>query len=381
MADEYTFAKSLAPQDTEFEFDTRQFVFIPDQNNSAYPNGQVQFDLAGLSNSGKFVDWSQSVIQVPLVLNVHSSAGAFAVPTVASNFGASLKNHVYQLIHSMDVQLSNNSITNLTSFSNLDINYKLLNTLSSEEVDNLAPTLLFGKDTAESIQYTSAANAAGIGERNNDVDEVNFSSANGWSYTQNKGRADRMKYTSFDPAGTQPDLFTTAQISGNVGKNYMTKSTSDLTYYILATLRLKDLHDVFDKLPLMRGAYLRITLNLNTQCKSTHTLGGVGTTYDSISVQSPNGTLPFMLSPIGEGLEGGGTSTELTASLGIAKSFVPAGTYAHPTINQCRLYACCYTMSPIYEEKYFSMVPTKRVLYNDILTFQQLNVALQANVN
>ncbi len=68
MADEYTFAKSLAPQDTDFEFDTRQFIYIPDQNNSSYPNGQVQFDLAGLSNSGKFIDWSQSFIQVPLSL-------------------------------------------------------------------------------------------------------------------------------------------------------------------------------------------------------------------------------------------------------------------------------------------------------------------------
>ena len=113
----------------------------------------------------------------------------------------------------------------------------------------------------------------------------------------------------------------------------------------------------------MRGAHLRITLNLNTECKSTHTLGGVGTTYDSISVQSPNGTLPFMLWPIGEGLDGGGTSTELVAYLGIAKSFVPKGTFTHPTINQSRLYACCCTMSPIYEEKYFSMVPTKRILY------------------
>ena len=110
MADEYTFAKSLAPQDTEFEFDTRQFVFIPDQNNSAYPNGQVQFDLAGLSNSGKFVDWSQSVIQVPLVLNVHSSAGAFAVPTVASNFGASLISSLFlrNFFHSRDLRQSPN---------------------------------------------------------------------------------------------------------------------------------------------------------------------------------------------------------------------------------------------------------------------------------
>ena len=187
MADEYTFAKSLAPQDTDFEFDTRQFIYIPDQNNSSYPNGQVQFDLAGLSNSGKFIDWSQSFIQVPLVLNVNSSAGAFSGTSAENNFAASLKNHVYQLVHSMDIQLSNNSICNLTSFSNLDINYKILNKMSTEEIENLAPTILFGKDTAESITYKSAASASGLGEQNNVIDETALSTANGWGYTQNKG--------------------------------------------------------------------------------------------------------------------------------------------------------------------------------------------------
>jgi len=38
-------------------------------------------------------------------------------------------------------------------------------------------------------------------------------------------------------------------------------------------------------------------------------------------------------------------------------------------------------MSPIWEEKYFSMVPTKKVLYNDILTFQTLNVAAGGQVS
>ena len=38
-------------------------------------------------------------------------------------------------------------------------------------------------------------------------------------------------------------------------------------------------------------------------------------------------------------------------------------------------------MSPIYEEKYLSMVPTKTVRYNDILSFQQLAVGPGSNVN
>ena len=126
MADEYTFAKSLTPQGTEFEFDTRQFVYINDQNNGSYPNGQISFDLAGLSNSGKFVDWSQTNIVIPLILNVNSSTGSFSTANIENAFSASLKNSALQLIQSIDVQITNNSVVNLTNFSNLDISYKLL---------------------------------------------------------------------------------------------------------------------------------------------------------------------------------------------------------------------------------------------------------------
>ena len=73
----------------------------------------------------------------------------------------------------------------------------------------------------------------------------------------------------------------------------------------------------------------------------------------------------------GFGLVAGGTATSLVASIGIGKSL--AGV-SHPTLQSCRVYACMYEMSPAFEEQYFSIVPTKKILYNDILSFQVLNV-------
>ena len=127
MADEFTWASSVSPQDTDFQFDSRQYIFVPDQNSQSYPNGQISLDLAGLSNSGKWIDWKQSFLTIPLVLNINSSAVAFATANTENAFAASLKNHVYHLIHSMSLQITNNDVVNLTSFSNLDINYKILN--------------------------------------------------------------------------------------------------------------------------------------------------------------------------------------------------------------------------------------------------------------
>jgi hypothetical protein len=89
--DEFAFYNSQNEQKTEFIFNNTQQVYVPDQNSGSYPNGQVVFDLASLSNSGKYLDFQQSYITVPLVMNVNlgSSAGT---PDNADVFAASLKN-------------------------------------------------------------------------------------------------------------------------------------------------------------------------------------------------------------------------------------------------------------------------------------------------
>ena len=114
MADEYSYATSVSPQDTEFLFSDKQMVYIPDSNNGSYPNSQVIFDGSSLSNSGKFVDWKQSFLTVPLVLNVSSTGGAFSTANVENAFCASLKSSTLQLIHSIGVEITNNSVVNIS---------------------------------------------------------------------------------------------------------------------------------------------------------------------------------------------------------------------------------------------------------------------------
>ena len=386
MSDEYIYASSLAPQETDFEFSSRQIVYIPDQNNGSYPNSQVIFDAASVSNSGKMISWSESFLAVPLVLNVNASVGGFAGATVENVFAASLKNGVHQLINSISVELTNNQIVNLTSFSNLDINYKILNRISSEELMNLAPSINFAKDSTESIGYSGAASLQGIGEYNNTIKQSLFATTAGWgtsSYTQNAGRAQRMLRTSFDPVSTNAANFTSTNNCNTSGKDYCVQTASNITYYIMATIPLRFMHDIFSKLPLMRGAYIRLILNLNAQSQCVLTLGSTGTTYSNVvSVSSPNGVLPFMLSPLQttNGFVAAGTCTQVTSSLGIGKSVVPT-TFSHPSFTQCRLYCFCYEFSPLIESRYFSAVPTKTIKYNDILSFQVLNVAPGASFN
>ena len=90
-----------------------------------------------------------------------------------------------------------------------------------------------------------------------------------------------------------------------------------------------------------------------------------------------------MVSPIGDGkgIKGDTSITKSTITLGIGKSFNTATSYSHPVMTSCRFYAKMLEFTPMYEEMYLSAVPTKKVLFNDILTFQTLSVGAGNSVS
>jgi len=133
MADEFTYNSSIQEQETTFEFSNRQFAYIPDQNSGNYVNGQVTFDLASLSNSGKFVSWENSYLTIPLIMHAKVTGGEALTNSQANAFALSLKNGYHQLINSLSCEITNNQVVQLTNYSNLNINYKLLTTCSVDD--------------------------------------------------------------------------------------------------------------------------------------------------------------------------------------------------------------------------------------------------------
>ena len=381
--DEFAFYNSQQEIKSEFIFDNVQHVYVPDQNSGSYPNGQVLFDLASLSNSGKYIDFQNSYLTVPLVMNLNMPSSTGDKENV---FACSLKNGFHQLINSMSVEITNAQVVNLTNFSNLDINYRLLSTSSREDELNFLPSINFHKDTAESIYYTDSA-GTGVGESNNIIKQTAFDTASGWGskgWNSNEGRLQRQLNTSFDPNdspfGNNGSKLTSESVCKTVGKNYCVKGSVDTTHYIIATIPLKIIHDLFKKLPLTKGMYMRLILNLNTQCQSAITL--TGSNWTGYSTTSLNNVFPCMISPIGTGngvVLASGTSA--TVSLGIGKSYNTTTSYNHPVMTSCRFYARVCSMTPSYEEQYLSAVPTKTLLYNDILSFQALSTQAGASIS
>ena len=178
MADEFSYYNSQTEQKTEFIFSNVQQNYVPDSNSGNYPNGQISWDLSTLSNSGKFIDFQNSYVVVPLVMNLNLT-GASAEDK-ENIFASSLKNGFHQLVNSMSVEIANCQVVNSTNMSNLDIHYRLLTTSSLEDERNFLPSINFAKDTAESIYYTSAGDANGLGECNNKIAQTNFVGSSSW---------------------------------------------------------------------------------------------------------------------------------------------------------------------------------------------------------
>ena len=387
MADEFSYYNSQTEQKTEFIFSNVQQNYVPDSNSGNFPNGQISWDLSTLSNSGKFIDFQNSYVVVPLVMNLNLT-GASAEDK-ENIFASSLKNGFHQLVNSMSVEIANCQVVNLTNMSNLDIHYKLLTTSSLEDERNFLPSINFAKDTAESIYYTSAGDASGLGECNNKIAQTNFVGSSAWGtkgWDANKGRLERQMNTSFDPIngnnGSALGGLVSEAVVKTVAKNYATTNAgaTDITHYILATIPLKILHDLFKKLPLTKGMYMRLVLNLNTQCSCAVTIAA--SKYTAYSTTSLNGVFPCMLSPIGadNGFDHK-DATKAILSLGIGSSYQTTTTFKHPAMTSCRFYARVCEMTPQAEEAYLSAIPTKTILYNDILSFTSFNQSANSTVS
>ena len=388
MADEYDIQQSLEAQGDEFLMQNRTFAYVNDSNNGSY-NGssQITIDCSGIANSGKYMSFQQSFLQIPLVMTLNSVLGQLNNVTGENNFAASLKNSYTTLIHSLNAELSNNSVVATTSYTNMAINYNLLTGMSAEDEKNLGPTIGFAKDDVLSMRYQPVANVLGLGECNTSIARPNFDPNAGYglsSFTHNSGRLSRqMNSTSYDIAMRNTE---SVQHVINSGKNYSQRDAivvnpgivtgTVVNYYIIATIPLNILSDLFAKMPLVKGSYLKLTLNLNTGCTTTLTM--LNNTFTSVTSSSPNNCVPYQISPCitGQGFNPQGTvpCTVAQLSIGVARNSFSGIAYNHPSLSSCRLYCCLYDLSPSCETMYLSKMPTKIVKYQDIISFQTLAV-------
>lgn len=444
--DNLVFEESVNSEMPTSEFVDKQWLYVNDNNNSNY-TGQIVLDTTPLANSGSYINWQESFLAIPLVLQIETSAGIGATEEVDWSIG--MKNGFWQIIHSMSVEFNNGSVIQQTPFLNVFTSFKNLTSWSQEDLKNWGSVCGFFPDTAKSWVYnnnTTAAsvlnllNTSGQGICNNrnapyvQVAQFGTTIATSAYYNTsttatlsssdlranfNEGLAKRQSWLNFnltqtpatpaltDTASNQAALLATSSgVLSSSGLNaifmsYVQQAAANKRVIVFdAVVRLKDITDFFNKCPLLKGSTMRLYINTNqtyftgAMLPSVYTSAASGVILSSgISVLTSTptilgggGTNPVMVASmdVGQGSNpivpltvtaNPAAATTFAVGLSIVRTqFSALTTYSAP-ITSVRLYAPAYTMSPISEQRYLSLSPTKKIVYNDIFQYQYSSVA------
>jgi hypothetical protein len=273
-------------------------------------------------------------------------------------------------------------------------------------------TIGFYPDDPLSWGFTTAAATSGQGTCNNlNLAGNTFSSAivkNGYNAgLANVGFRRRQSFINYDPAGTPLvaaadnaaySTLLSAQSAQLMYKSYVLtaqNATAGLAgvfqLAVSATVYLKHLHPFFASLPLLKGAYLKLTMALNnTTTVGTKTAGSV-MTVASVS-NAVGGTNPLMIASMGANNgsvlmdQAAAAVLNWTASVCVGSKVVESaqssivGVVAGTVGTGVTLNVPSYTFNPIFEQAYLSS-PIKPVIYDDVYSYQVLNIAAQGQIN
>lgn len=220
-------------------------------------------------------------------------------------------------------------------------------------------------------------------------------------YACNEGMRKRQDWYGYDPVNSAnsqgQNLINGPGTCNTVYRSYKSQTQAgSVIWNVFAKLRLKDLADYFEKLPLLKGATMRFYINTNQTSINFTKVSGTITGATGAQALSPSLTVnqttiiggltnPLMLASVAYGQGGSPLAADtynLTLSI-VKNTFAQQAPYFLGQSPQasCRLYAPVYTMNPLAESKYLSLAPTKKIMYKDIFQYQFSNVEAGANFN
>lgn len=416
--DKLVFDLSQEVEGSPSVFLKKDWINILDNQNGQYASNQSVIDTSQLSNSNKYMSYREAYLVMPMLLSVVSgtaSATGFlpGASGTSADYAFGLKNWFGQMIHSFTLDYNGTTIVQQTPFINMWNSFKLMTTLSWGDIATIGSTIGFYPDDPLSWTFASAATAQGSGVCNNS----NLASSGGTtgaitgvfnafsSAAGNVGFLKRQQYINFDPGAAPVNSGTTygalqaggAAASNTLWKSYiLTKQNSDASLRgvfqmtIVATIYLKHIHSFFQQVPLLKGVFMKMTLNLNnTSVSFTQASAGAVLTLGSVS-NAVGGVCPLMIASAATnngsaavvGPAGNGTAVANLSVGGVCLDSAIVGLQgvATSTTRNIILYCPAYTFNPSFESAYLSS-PIKKIKYTDVYQYQITNVAANGTFN
>jgi hypothetical protein len=431
--------------ETPSVFIKKDWLNILDNQSQNYNSNQSVIDTSQLSNSNKWLSYREAYLQVPLLLSygnttLSDSTDPLPFQGLSGNIGADesqitpdtalgLKNWFGNIIHSMTLDYNGTTIIQQTPFSSMWNTFKLMTSLSWQDVHSMGATIGFYPDDplawipTQSDVNNNPNKANGLGICNNvPIINARVASGNNTYNSQggNAGFGKRLQYISYNPAknpclngesilnnGGAYSALLSVQNTTRLWKSFVSNAVNAtatkggcVQISVMATIYLRHIHAFFNQAPLLKGAYMKMTLNLNnttfSQVVATQTSSGA--TYQvssSVSVSNAvGGVNPLMVSGTGDFLATTVAYTGTTSQ--------PSGTYygnvsvgatcLDSTIrnsigvttgvlaNSIYLYVPSYTFNPVFEQAYLSN-PVKQISYTDIYQYEVKGVTTGSTFN
>ena len=301
MSDSLIYDMSLGSEETEVPFLSKQLIYINDNNASKqYSTHEIIWDSLSIGSNGKYNSLRQGYLAIPLVISVTCAVTASGNNTDLSaingtDFLVCLKNSNLNLISSLMVEYNNTPLVTTQQNLNAYLIFKQHVSMTKEDVNN--ELIGYNIDEPTSWQYNNTTSPAGVGICNNVCGESYQPAAashNGKLF--NEGMMKRSQVFVNPRSAFGRDAIYTKDVLLEKNQNVIFDTTTEKTYHYTAILRLRDIHSLFDNMPLVRGANLKITLRIN-QGYFEVTRGVAGQLdHDPTKSILPNGTCPIMVS-------------------------------------------------------------------------------------
>jgi hypothetical protein len=478
MCDKLVFDLSQEVEGTPNVFVRKDWINILDNQNQNYNNNQSIIDTSQLSNSNKYMSYRESYLSCPLLLSFGTGAIpvltglpevtarqlALMTPTTSAkalDYSIGLKNWFGQIIHSFTLDYNGTTIVQQTPYINMWNSFKLMTSLSLNDVSTQGATIGFFPDDPITWGFYQAVAATAAGDAISTasdtfsgqgvVNNTNFLSSNivtgGFnsfgSMTGNDGLLRRQQLINYDalgligastatdvPTGITNETYGDLLSSGNMNllwKSYIVKKQNEsylttgssttlnatqtpgvIQFNIVATIYLKHIHSFFNMCPLLKGVFMKLTLNLNNTSStikvsrdvtvaSTTAAVYASTGFQCTSISNPLGGInPIMVS---SGITNHGANainvpaTALTSdatngahqvlytyianiSVGavcLDQTLTALGAVGPGSLSKSvYLYVPAMTFNPTFEQAYLSN-SVKQIKYTDVYQYQVIN--------
>lgn len=497
MCDKLVFDLSQEVEGSPNVFVRKDWVNILDNQNQNYSNSQSIIDTSQLSNSNKYMSYRESYLAMPLLLTMalptsgititpatNATSAAVANLSIADiNTNATsgdhimgLKNWFGTMIHSMTLDYNGSTIAQQTPFINMWNTFKLMTSLSYQDILSQGAQIGFYPDDSTSFQFfpalaggvVGAAPAVGTdsllqGTCNNTnliaPTQVSLRNNSFNSGLGNIGFLERQRNINFNnnaflcgndtsvASGAVTSTYgslLTGNTTGAGSNNTMTalyksyifnKINADialaagaasttpvqtfttspvLQIAVTAIIKLKHVHSFFNMCPLLKGVFMKITLNLNNTsttvvCNASSAVGALTAVPTNMHVSSVSnalgGTNPLMIaSPAGTtaaGFNGSYSLFPTNYTTAVAGSEFKAtylfnvsvgarcldqsissvsGVTEGPLSKSVYLYIPAYTFNPPFESAILSS-PIKQINYTDVYQYQITNIGTDGMIN